>query len=331
MVKAMDFKRRIVSIAAAICMTAGLGGAAHAEPLRISYFIWVGNGPFFVAQEKGFFAKEGVEVELVNIEDHAAIFAALAAGQVQAVQGAFQDAPVFSEPNEEPWACVLALDDSRGADGVLATADIQTIAQLEGKTVAAQRDGLPGFYLSLLLRDAGLDGEEVELVDLGAEDAAQAFLLREVDAAVTYDPFLSEAMQAGHGHVLTDSSEQPGLMFDCLMTKRSLLQGRRKDFRAVARAWDAAVRYVEAHPDEANEIMARHLGGGLEDPAAFAATLKGVGFYDAEANRAFFGTPDQPGPIYETMQLAIDVLSDAGQLKTELTTADVIAHGIFDE
>ena len=32
---------------------------------------------------------------------------------------------------------------------------------------------------------------DVELVDLGAEDAAQAFLLREVDAAVTYEPFLS--------------------------------------------------------------------------------------------------------------------------------------------
>jgi hypothetical protein len=77
--------------------------------------------------------------------------------------------------------------------------------------------------------------------------------------------------------------------------------------------------------------MARHLGGGLDNPAAFAESLQGVSLYDAEANRAFFGTPEQPGPIYETMQLAIDVLSDAGQLKTELTPADVIAHGILGE
>ncbi len=327
----MDIRRVTAGMAAAFAMTAGFAAMAQAEPFRISYFIWPGNGPFFVAQEKGLFAKEGIEVELINIEDHAAIFAALAAGQVQAVQGAWQDAPVFSEPNEEPWACVLALDDSRGADGVLATADIQPIAQLEGRRVAAHRDGLPGLYLNLLLREAGLDGDDVELVDLGAEDAAQAFLLREVDAAVTYDPFLREAMQAGHGHLLTDSSEQPGLMFDCLMTKRSVLEARKDEFKAVARAWDAAVRYVEAHPDEANEIMARHVGGGLDGPAAFAETLKGVSLYDAEANRAFFGTPEQPGPIYETMQLAIDVLSDAGQLKTELTPADVIAHGILGE
>jgi NitT/TauT family transport system substrate-binding protein len=294
-------------------------------------FHLAGQRPVFRRPREGFVRQGGHRGRAINIEDHAAIFAALAAGQVQAVQGAFQDAPVFSEPHEEPWACVLTLDDSRGADGVLATADIRTIAQLEGRTVAAHRDGLPGLYLNLLLREAGLDGDDVELVDLGAEDAAQAFLLREVDAAVTYDPFLREAMQAGHGHLLTDSSEQPGLMFDCLMTKRSVLEARKDEFKAVARAWDAAVRYVEAHPDEANEIMARHVGGGLDDPAAFAQTLEGVSLYDAEANRAFFGTPEQPGPIYETMQLAIEVLADAGQLKTALTPADVIAHGIFNE
>lgn len=52
--------RHIVSIGAAICVTAGLMAPAHAEPLRISYFIWIGNGPFFVAKEKGLFAQEGV-------------------------------------------------------------------------------------------------------------------------------------------------------------------------------------------------------------------------------------------------------------------------------
>ena len=50
---------------------------AQAEPLRIFYFVWVGYGPLFLAQEKAFFAREGVEVELINIEDHAAAFGSL--------------------------------------------------------------------------------------------------------------------------------------------------------------------------------------------------------------------------------------------------------------
>jgi NitT/TauT family transport system substrate-binding protein len=184
--------------------------------------------------------------------------------------------------------------------------------------------------LNVLLKEVGLSEADVEVVDLSAEDAARAFLLQEVDAAVTNDPFLTEAKNAEHGHLLTDTSERPGLLVDCLLTRADLFDQRKADFEAVARAWAAAVDYVESHPEEANAIMARHLGGGL-DVAAFAEVLKGVRFYGGERNREYFGTPDEPGQLYQTMQQAIDVWSDLGVLKVELTPADVIAHGIFDE
>jgi NitT/TauT family transport system substrate-binding protein len=327
----VDIRHLIAGMVAACAMTAGFAAMAQGEPLRISYFIWVGNGPFFVAQEKGLFAKEGVEVELVNIEDHAAAFGGLFVGQVDAVQGAMPDAPTFAQPDEEPLVCVLALDESRGGDGVLATKDIQTVADLRGKSVAVLPGSIGHFYLIVLLKEAGLGEADIEVVDLSAEDAGEAFSLQEVDAAVTNDPFLTQAKNAAHGHLLTDTTEQPGLLVDCLMTRADVIDDRKDDFRALARAWDSAVEYVEAHPDEANEIMARHLGAGLEDPAAFGEILKGVGFYDGERNREYFGTPEQPGPIYQTMQQAIDVWSSIGMLKMEVTPADVIRHGIWDE
>jgi NitT/TauT family transport system substrate-binding protein len=103
-------------------------------------------------------------------------------------------------------------------------------------------------------------------VDLSHEDAGNAFLMREVDAAVTWEPWLTQGRQSEH----------------------------------------AAVRYVEADSDEANEIMARNVGGWLEDPAVFAETLKGVRYYDAARNWEYFGLPDRPGQIYQTSQYAID-------------------------
>lgn len=327
----MGFSWRIAGTAGLIWHAAGVVGAAGAEPLRISYFVWVGNGPFFVAEEKGFFAEEGVDVELINIEDHAAAFAALSAGQLHGVQGAFQDAPAFSAPGEAPLVCVFVPNESRGADGVVASADIETVPELKGETVAVHRDGLPGFYLSLLLADAGIDEADLEIVDLTAEDAARAFLLQEVDAAVTYEPYLTEAEQAKHGHLLTDTSTQPGRVFDCVMTKRDILEARLNDFRALAQAWDQAIDYVEAHPEDANEIMARELGGWLQDPAFFAEIVDGVQFYDAEANQEFFGTSKQPGPIYEAMELAIDVLSDRGEVDADASAGNFIAHGIWEK
>jgi NitT/TauT family transport system substrate-binding protein len=87
---------------------------------------------------------------------------------------------------------------------------------------------------------------------------------------------------------------------------------------------------VGAHPDEANRIIARYLGGSLEDPADVGESLKGVHLYNGEENRAYFGTPDRPGQIYETMQRIIDVSSSLDRLKSAILPADVIAHDVWE-
>jgi NitT/TauT family transport system substrate-binding protein len=318
-------------VVAAVALWSGCGSMAQAEPLRIRYSIWVGYGPFFVAAEKGLFAQEGVEVELIQIEDDIASLAALFAGQIDALATATQVTVASNEPDEEALACVLMLDDSRGGDGILASKDIQTIADLKGKAVAFGHLSASQFYVNVLLREVGLREADIEVVDLRSDQAAEAFMMQEVDAAVTWEPYLSQGRNVAHGHLLTDTRERPGLIGDCLATKASIFNHRKQEFRAVARAWDAAVRYVEAHPAEANAIMARDMGDWLEDPALFAEMLRGVGLYDADENREHFGTPEQPGQIYQTMQYAIDVWTELGLLKTQLTPADVIAHGILDE
>ena len=89
--------------------------------------------------------------------------------------------------------------------------------------------------------------------------------------------------------------------------------------------------YAEAHPGEANEIMARYVGDELQDPVAIAEALRGIGLYDADGIREYLGTPDKHGPIYDTMRHAIDFMSSVGMLKVELSPADVIAHGVLDE
>jgi NitT/TauT family transport system substrate-binding protein len=327
----MRTSHRVASVAVAISLTVGLMGTAQAEPLRLRYAIWVGYGPLFVAKEKGFFDREGVDVELIELDDHTAAFAAFYAGHVDALAAAMQEAVAFAEPDEEPLACVLALDDSRGGDGILATKDIRTIADLAGKSVAYGDRGISQFYVNVLLKEVGLSQADIDFVDLPADKATEAFMLGEVDAAVTWEPYLTQGQSVAHGHLLADSSERPGLLGDCLMTQPSIFNDRKEEFQAIARAWDAAVRYVKTHPDQANQIMARNMGDWLEDPAVVADMLRGVALYDADRNREYFGTPKQPGQIYQTMQYAIDVWSDLGMLKVELTPADVIAHGILDE
>jgi NitT/TauT family transport system substrate-binding protein len=307
-----------------------LVGAAQAEPLRIGVLTWVGNGPLFVAREKDFFAKEGIEVELIDMAIHEASYAGLFAGQVDVISVTVDDMLPNFDP-KDPYVCVLAIDESLGGDGIIASNDIQSIADLKGKAVAFPKRTVSQFYLNVLLKDAGLSEADIEPVEMSFDDAANAFLMQEVDAAVTAEPWLTHGEQSEHGHLLADSSETPGLIVDCLVTKVDVFDNRLEEFRALARAWDAALDYVGAHPDEANEIMARNVGGWLEEPAVFAETLKGVRFYDTARNREYFGTPDRPGQIYETSQYGIDVWSSLGALDIELTPADVIRHDLWVE
>jgi NitT/TauT family transport system substrate-binding protein len=250
------------------------------------------------------------------------------AGQID-VSGATVDSILPHFDPEQPYACVLVTDESLGADGIVASRGIRTVADLKGKTVAVPHGTVARFYLNVLLKAAGLTQGDLEVVDLPAEDAGNAFLMREVDAAVTWQPWLTQGEQSEHGHLLADSSDAPGLIVDCLLAKPDVLNGRMAEFRALTRAWDAAVHYVEAHPAEANQIMARNVGGWLEDPAVFAETLKGVRFYDAARNREFFGTSDRPGQIYQTSQYAIDFWRSLGVLEADITPADVIRHDLW--
>lgn len=304
---------------------------AQAEPLRVRYAVWVGFGPLFVAAEKGFFEREGVDVELIEIDDHVAAFAAFYAGQVDALVATLDEAVAFNEPDEESPRCLLMLDESRGGDGVLAVNDIHSLSDLKGRSVAYHPNGVSEFYIGVLLRDAGLSLTDIDHVDLPPDMAAEAFMLQEVDAAVTWEPYLSRGSAVGHGHLLTDTSQQPGLLADCLLTMPSTFERREDDFLALARAWDSAVHYVADHPDDAHEIIARHMGDWLEDPTVVAEMLKGLAFYDRDRNRAYFGTSDEPGQIYDAVQSAIDVLSDLGRLKGDLEPADVIIHDVSIE
>ena len=52
-----------------LLLVLAVASAAAAEPLRIRYAVWVGYGPLFLAQQKGYFAAEKVEVQLVKMED----------------------------------------------------------------------------------------------------------------------------------------------------------------------------------------------------------------------------------------------------------------------
>jgi NitT/TauT family transport system substrate-binding protein len=140
-----------------------LGEITAAEPLKIGYPTWVGYGPLFLARDKGFLKEEGVEVELVKMEDPKERFFALAAARLDGVASTIDTMGLYLKTGKE-FQYVLALDDSAGGDGIVARKEITSVKDLKAKKVAFAEGSVSQFFLNVLLKEAGLTHGHV-LVD----------------------------------------------------------------------------------------------------------------------------------------------------------------------
>lgn len=324
-------KTLAAALVAVLLYAAGAAGnAAVAETFKLGHTTWVGYGPLFVAKKKGYFKEEGVDVELVNIEDVKVRFAALASGRIDAMATTVDALPLYLKPQGTKYQYLFALDDSKGGDGVVANKDIETIADLKGKKVAFTEGSVSQFYLNVLLKEAGLEQSDIEAVNMTAGEAGSAFVTGRVDAAVTWEPWLTRGKQAPHGRLLTDSSKHPGLITDVVLARAQVVEDRKADIQALYRAWARAVDFVKSDPDEAHRIMAKGLGGWLKKPAVLAKTLSGVVFYDASMNAEFFGTAAQPGELQRTVQQALDIWQGFGKLEVSVTPADLVSYSVLE-
>src|SRR5258708_9801770 len=146
-------------------------GTAFAEKIRIAHSTWVGYGPLYIAQEKGFFKKNGVDVDLVVMEDPKERFPTMMADKIQMIASTVDTALLYLKKPDD-FQYVVAIDDSNGGDGIVANKDIKTIADLKGKKVAVNEGSVSQFYLNVLLAKAGLQESDLNTVYMTARDAA---------------------------------------------------------------------------------------------------------------------------------------------------------------
>lgn len=309
------------AIAALLAFT----GQADAGSLKLGHSTWVGYGPFYIARDKGFFKDEGVDVELVIMEDTPIKMGALMAGQLDLVASTVDEFPIYMKPGIG-LHYVMAVDNSKGGDGIVATKDITSIEQLKGKKVAFEEGSVSQFFLNALLKDAGMTQNDVEAVNMAATDAGVAFAAGQVDAAVTWEPALSQGAAAPNGHILLTSADKPGLITDVVAATDATLKDKKADVQAFVRAWYKALDFIKTNPDEANAIMAKGVGGWLSDPKVFAETLSGIEYIGKDQNIAFFGTPEAPGQISNTLGTALDVWKGFGRIQVDVKPADMIDY-----
>ncbi len=298
---------------ASIVMAAG---HADAGQMRLGMTTWVGYGPMFLARDKGFFKENGLDVELQIIEDAALYMAAFAAGKLDGNASTLDEIMKYRS-EDFCFKAVIALDDSHGGDGVLAKDGINSLKELKGMEVGMNQGSVSQFWFNILLKREGMTESDVKITNMTADDAAAAFIAGQIPAAITWEPHLSLVRSKKTGKVLIDSSETPGLIVDVVDLGCDYIKNNPKDVEAFVKGVYKAVDFIKSNPDEAYAIMAKGVGGYLENPADFAEAAKGVRFYDQARSVEFFGTPEK-GEAADLIKLGDEIWSGFEKMKMKV-------------
>lgn len=260
------------------------------EPATVSQLVtvkigtqpWIGYGPWWIAEEKGMFEKHGLNAELVNFVEDKEVNAALASGTMHAANmGSYQAIKLFSAGLD--MRIILAEDTSYQADGVLASVMIQSIQELKGKKVAYEEGTVGDVLINYALQQDGLTFEDIQPVFMPASNAGAALIAGQVDAAVTYEPYISAVLNDKQDlHLLYTAAERPGIIADVLVVSTKFLEENPSAVRALLRVWDEGVAYYKSNPEDAKSIIAKGMGSNYEE---LKSAFDGIDLYDLADNR----------------------------------------------
>mgnify|MGYP001561753512 CR=1 FL=1 len=271
-----------------LCLTVTIGckgrEAGDDRPLRVGLNIWPGYGAFLIADAKKLFAEEGVDVDIQIIQDDPAREAALLSGKLDGI-GMTMDNLVLLNARGVKCTAIYKYDGSAGADGIIAGAGVNAISDLKEKRVAWASGTTSHFFLVQALKDVGLSTSDLKHVDMSSDEAGAAFASGAVEAAVTWEPWLSKAKEVEGGKVLLTTKELP-VIEDVLFMENSVLAERPDEVTRFLRACFRAVDYWKEHPDEGNKIIADRFDLPLKDVEGM---LSGIEIMDLQKNKAFFG------------------------------------------
>jgi NitT/TauT family transport system substrate-binding protein len=250
---------------------------------------WIGYGPWWIAAEKGIFEKHGLDVKVEQFNQDSDINAAFASNNIQSANIATSTAIKMVGNNGIDLSAVVFLDESHKADAILASKEITEVGQLKGKKVAFEEGSTSDLLLRQALIDNKMNPNDVKFVFMPASDAGLALLSKKVDAAVTYEPYISAVMKKGEVHILYSGENSPGLISDTLVVKSEFLTAHPSIKEQLQQVWDESLQYWKDHKDEGNKIMSEKTGVTIED---LPVVLQGLKFYSVDEQKKSFESGD---------------------------------------
>src|SRR4051794_15846270 len=246
-------------ILAAILSAASLPAAAE-TPLNMAVVSrTVFYLPAWVAQEKGFFKAEGLDVHMKVYDSSDPIFVDLRKGEQQIAVASIES--VIADAYKGGNVRVVAGSAQRPPHFIIAQPEIKTLADLKGKTigVVSMHEGTT-FFVADIARAGGFKLEDVKVEAVGGSPTRQRLLKgRKIDMGLQPYPLSYEAEAAGFSNLGAMAKLVPDYQFVSVMVEEGWARANRTALVGFLKAMRRGTDYMSTHPDESAELGAKEL------------------------------------------------------------------------
>jgi NitT/TauT family transport system substrate-binding protein len=227
-------------------LTIGVGG----KPLI--YYL-----PLTIAERKGYFKQEGLDVEILDFPGGAKALQALLGGSVDIVSGAYEHTISQQAKGNSIEAIVL---EGQYPGIVLAlptakAASYKSPADLKGMKIGVTAPGSStNMFVNILLAKVGLKPDAVSIIGVGAGAGAVAIMKRgEIDALSNLDPVIAQLESDGTIKPVVDTRTPEGVKqvyggayaAGCIYAPTEWIQKNPKTAQAVVNAMVRALRFIQ--------------------------------------------------------------------------------------
>ncbi len=270
----------------------------YSGPVTIGLVDFPGYAALILADEKGYFKEAGLDVVLKKYTSLSDQSQAFLDNSIQGSTVNVFDALLYSYL-EIDHKIVSVIDYSSGVDAVVGLSTIKSSADLKGKKIAYEVGTLEEFFLASVLRRESLSLTDIITVDANPEETVLKLKNGEAEAAVTYEPFVSLANSSSNIHTISSSSEFPGVISDVLTFRADFANQYPQTVSKILGAYFKAQKYLESHPDEVAEILAKAMNITATEAIA---QMRGVKILDLETNNEILGVGFSENSYYLNLE-----------------------------
>lgn len=246
-----------------------------AEHLTIANAPTLLTGLLNIAQQKGYFSEQGLDVEIKSTKTGDAATRAMFSGDADVATIA-ETAFVFDCFREKDFSLFATIGSWDNEVKIVARTDrgIKNISDLRGKRVGTHPRISVHYFLSQALLKHGLTMDDIKPVFRKAGELPAALESGEIDAFSLREPFVTDASRRLKGNVRIFS--EPGLYWKTfnLVALNKTLAARSGALQKLLHALHKAERLVKAKPLEAADILAAQLSRTPESITADLAQVK---------------------------------------------------------